>query len=141
MKGSAMAIRYFALAMGIIFLAVGVLGFIPAALTPLGEPLAVETLAGRLLGLFPVNILHSLVHVAFGVWGVIAYRTLAQSLTYAQVVGVAYAVLTVMGLIPGLRTVFGLIPLYGHDIWLHAAIAAAAIYFGFFADRREEVRV
>lgn len=130
-----MAIRYFALVMGIIFLAVGILGFIPAALTPATEPIAVDVLHGLLLGLFPVNVLHSLVHALFGVWGIIAYRTLAQSVTYAQVVGVAYAVLTVMGLIPGLRTVFGLVPLYGHDIWLHAVIAIAALYFGFFADR------
>ena len=135
-----MAIRYFALVLGIIFLAVGVLGFIPAALTPAREPIAVDVLHGLLLGLFPVNVLHSLVHVAFGVWGILAYRALAHAVTYAQVVGGAYAVLAVMGLVPGLRTLFGLVPLYGHDIWLHAAIAVAAIYFGFFADRTEDAR-
>ena len=35
-----------------------------------------------------------------------------------------------MGLIPGLNTVFGLIPLHGHDVWLHLILAAAAGYFG-----------
>lgn len=134
-------IRTFALVMGIVFLAVGVLGFIPALLSPATEPIAVETLYGRLLGLFPVNVLHSLVHALFGVWGLIAYRTLSHSVTYAQVVGVSYAVLTVMGLIPALNTLFGLVPLYGHDIWLHAVIAIAAIYFGFFADRAAPARV
>jgi hypothetical protein len=44
---------------------------------------------------------------------------------------VIFGVLTVMGLIPGLNTVFGLIPLFGHDIWLHALTAIAAAYFGF----------
>jgi hypothetical protein len=44
---------------------------------------------------------------------------------------VVYAVLTVAGLIPGLNTLFGLVPLFGHDIWLHALITIAAAYFGF----------
>ncbi len=132
-----MTTRYFALILGIVFLAVGALGFVPAALTPSDESLAVNVLHGRLLGLFPVNVLHSLVHVLFGVWGIVAYRSLAASVIYAQVVGVSYAVLAVFGLIPGLQTLFGLVPLHGHDVWLHAVIAAAAIYFGFFAQRVE----
>jgi hypothetical protein len=44
---------------------------------------------------------------------------------------VIYAVLVVMGLIPVLNTTFGLIPIYGHDIWLHAVLALIAAYFGF----------
>ena len=138
-----MMIRYFALVMGIVFLAIGVLGFFPAALAPAGagEEIAVDTLYGRLLGIFPVNVLHSLVHALFGVWGILAYRSLAHSVTYSQVVGISYAVLAIMGFIPGLSTLFGLVPLYGNDIWLHAVIAAAAIYFGFFADRTRTAHV
>jgi hypothetical protein len=132
-----MMIRYFALILGVIFLAVGALGFIPAALAPADDSLIVDLLHGRLLGLFPVNILHSLIHILFGVWGVIAFRTLAASVTYAQVVGVSYAVLAVFGLVPGLQTLFGLVPLHGHDVWLHAIIAIPALYFGFFAERAE----
>ena len=30
-----------------------------------------------------------------------------------------------------LWTLFGLAPLYGHDVWLHALIAAVATYYGF----------
>jgi len=41
------------------------------------------------------------------------------------------AVFALMGLIPGLKTAFGLAPLYGHDVWLHALTAIAAAYFGF----------
>ena len=37
-----------------------------------------------------------------------------------------YAVLAVMGLVPALNTVFGFIPIHGHDVWLHAVIALAA---------------
>ena len=47
--------------------------------------------------------------------------------------GIAFpaVLLTVMGLIPGLNTTFGLIPIHGNDVWLHALIAIAAAYFGF----------
>ena len=50
---------------------------------------------------------------------------------YCRFVAVVYALLAVVGLIPQLDTVFGLIPIHGHDVWLHAAIALVAAYFGF----------
>ena len=126
-----MAIRYFAIAYGIVFLLVGIAGFIPGLVT---QPAEVADPAvgghGHLLGLFPVNPLHNLVHLAFGIWGVVAYRSLSASRLYAQAVAVIYAILAVMGFIPALNTMFGLVPLYGHDIWLHAVLAAVAAYFG-----------
>lgn len=45
-----------------------------------------------------------------------------------------------MGLIPGLDTTFGLVPLFGNDVWLHILLAAPAAYFGFVhRDRRAEM--
>ncbi|MFW6093935.1 MAG: DUF4383 domain-containing protein [Pseudomonadota bacterium] len=131
-----MRIRYFALVYGIVFLVVGLAGFVPALVTPMGtgEPtLAVESGAGLLLGLFPVNMLHNLVHIAFGIWGVAVWRSIGPSRTYAQAVAIVYAVFMVMGIFPVLNTTFGLVPLYGHDIWLHALLAGIAAYFGFVA--------
>jgi hypothetical protein len=130
-----MIIRYFALIYGIVFLVVGIAGFVPGLKTPLmpEHGLAVESGAGYLFGLFPVNILHNLVHILFGVWGLVAYRTIANSRIYARSVAIIYAVLAIMGLIPVLNTTFGLIPLFGHDIWLHVLLAAVAAYFGFVA--------
>ena len=128
-----MRTRYFALVYGIVFLAVGIAGFIPGLVTapqPTAD-VAVETGFGRLLGLFPINWLHNLVHIVFGIWGLAAYRTFTQARLYARSVAVIYAVLAIMGLIPVLNTTFGLIPLYGHDIWLHVVLAAIAAYFGF----------
>jgi hypothetical protein len=118
---------------GIVFLVVGAAGFIPGLvtqhdLTP--QPLSADHGAGNLFGLFPVNTLHNLVHLLFGVWGVLAFRSAGASLGYARAVAIVYAVLTVMGLVPALSTAFGLVPLYGHDIWLHAALAVIAAYFG-----------
>lgn len=128
-----MKTRYFALLMGIGFLLIGILGFVPGLLTePTGdERLLVEAGHGLLFGLFPVNVLHNVVHLAFGVWGVVVWRTFGASRVYARSVAIIYAVLAVMGLIPVLRTTFGLIPVHGNDIWLHAVIALVAAYFGY----------
>ena len=137
-----MAIRYFALIYGIVFLVVGLAGFVPGFLTPFepGDPrLAVDASAGLLFGLFPVNALHNLVHVVFGIWGIVAWRSLPRARFYGQAVAVVYAIFTVMGFIPGLNTTFGLVPLHGHDIWLHLLLAAVAAYFGFVAKPEETV--
>lgn len=131
-----MNVRRFALIFGIIYLVVGIAGFIPQLLqAPASNApqLAVDSLHGRLLGLFPVNLLHTLVHVAIGVWGLIAAKSIRAGVTYARSLAIIYGVLAVMGLIPGLQTMFGLAPLHGHDVWLHAGTALIAAYFGFAA--------
>ncbi len=131
-----MAVRYFALIYGIVFLVAGIAGFIPGLVTPMeaGHPdLAVDAGAGRLLGLFPVNVLHNAVHIVFGLWGLFAWRSVSGSLNYAKAVAVIYGLFVIMGLVPVLRTTFGLVPLYGHDIWLHVLLAGVAAYFGFVA--------
>jgi hypothetical protein len=141
-SGETMRTRYFALVYGIVFLLIGIAGFIPGLVRPPAATvdLAVDEGFGRLFGLFPVNWLHNLVHLAFGVWGVIAYRSFSAARLYAQSVAIIYAVLTVMGLIPGLNTLFGLVPLYGHDVWLHALLAIVAAFFGFAPVERVEGR-
>jgi hypothetical protein len=124
--------RTFALIFGIVFLAVGALGFVPGMVeSPTGAHDVTMTQGhGDLLGLFPVNLLHNIVHLLFGVWGLLAYRSYAGARSYFRGVAIIYAVLTVMGLLPTLNTTFGLIPLYGNDVWLHALLALVAAYFG-----------
>ncbi len=127
-----MSTRTFALFFGIAFLAIGVSGFIPGITTdphPGHPPLLVDAGYGQVFGLFPVNILHNIVHVLFGAWGLFAYKSLSASKGYAKGVAIIYAVLTVAGFIPGLSTMFGLVPLFQNDIWLHALLALVAAYF------------
>jgi hypothetical protein len=127
-----MTTQRFALIWGILFLLAGVAGFIPPLLTPPEQPIAMNHMHGLLFGLFPVNVLHSLFHVAFGIWGIIASRSgFRAARLYAQVTAVVYAILVVLGFFPGLNTLFGLLPIHGHDIWLHAVLALPAFYFGF----------
>ena len=129
-----MSIRTFALIYGLVFTAVGIAGFIPGLVTPhdaAQHQLAIEQGAGDLFGLFPVNIVHNVVHLAFGVWGLAVYRNANAALGYARSVAIIYAVFVFMGFIPSLDTLFGLVPLHGNDLWLHALLAALAAYFGF----------
>ena len=135
-------IRTFALVFGIIYVLVGILGFIPALSThPADAPhLSVESGHGYLMGLFPINILHNIVHLIIGVWGIVASRSLGGARLYAQALAIVYGLLAVLGLIPATNTTFGLIPIHGHDIWLHALSALIAAYFGFIARSAEETR-
>ena len=132
--------RRFALIWGILFLVIFAAGVIPGLLQPTapGDPnLAMEQMYGRALGLFPVNLLHDGVHLIFGVWGLLASRSYDGAKSYARITAVIYAVFVIMGLVPGLNTTFGLVPLFSHDVWLHVILAAGAAYFGFIHRDRE----
>ena len=121
-----------ALIFGVVFVLVGLAGFFPSP-PPLGAPpLTIEHGHGLVLGLFPTNTLHNIVHLLFGVLGIAAARgAIMAARDYFRVVAVSYALLVILGLIPATATAFGLLPIWGADVWLHAAIAAAAAYFGF----------
>jgi hypothetical protein len=123
--------RTFALIFGIVFLLAGIAGFIPALLQPpQGGAIAPGVHHQLLLGMFPVNPAHNAVHILFGLWGLAAWRSAGGAVMYARGVAIIYLVLTVCGLIPRLDDLFGLVPLYGNDVWLHLALAIVAAYFG-----------
>jgi hypothetical protein len=129
-----MNIRTATLIYGIVFLLIGIAGFVPGfrQLYDVTSPgLLINAGEGYLFGLFPVNVLHNLVHFLFGVAGLSVFRSLSASRSYLRSVAIIYAIFAVMGLIPVLNTAFGLVPLFGHDIWLHILLAAGAGYFGF----------
>ena len=127
-----MAISTLATVFGVVFLLVGVLGFVAAPPPPDALPLAMNHGHGVLLGLFPVNTLHNIVHLLFGALGLLAARGAVMSARgYFQFLAVAYAALAVLGILPATQTTFGLIPIYGNDVWLHASIAIVAGVVGF----------
>ena len=127
-----MRARYFALIIGIVYLLVGIMGFVPGLLhETVHNGVTVNSFEGDLLGIFPVNLLHNLVHLVIGALGVASYRSFAGSKNYARGLAIFYGLLAIMGLIPGLNTTFGLIPIFGNDVWLHALTALVAAYFGF----------
>jgi hypothetical protein len=127
-----MAIGTLAAVFGVVFLLVGVSGFFAAPPPIDALPLQMDHGHGLALGLFPVNTIHNVVHLLFGVLGLMAAGgILFGARAYFQVLAVSYALLALLGAIPATQTTFGLIPIYGNDVWLHALIAVAAGVIGF----------
>jgi len=112
---------------GVIFILVAVLGFI----SPGGMAMTMDPTTGMVLGVFPVNLLHNIVHLAFGVWGLAGSRSWSGSKSFFTGGGIIYAVLTLAGFLS--PTGFGLVPLGGADIGLHAVLAIAMLGIGFTA--------
>jgi hypothetical protein len=120
----------------ITFLVVGTLGFVPGVtrMHTEHEHLSVHGPGhGMLLGLFHVNLVHNLLHIAFGVAGILCSQSGSAARGYARFVAIAYGLLVILGLISAANTnyLWGLAPIHGHDVWLHALVAAASAYFGF----------
>lgn len=128
-------IRNAARIFGGIYLLVGILGFVPG----LTAPMPGATMGGMslLLGLFPINPLHNIVHIIIGIGGLVVAGNLANARAYFKSLAVVYGLLTILGLIPATSNVFGLVPLGSWDIGLHLITAVAAAYFGWSASESE----
>lgn len=130
--------QYFALTIGIIYVLVGIMGIIPGFVQPPLVPpeaagLSVTTGYGDLLGLFPINFLHNIVHLVVGIAGILASLSLGSARLFSGILALFYGALAIMGLFLPTQSTLGLIPIFGNDVWLHALTAAVAAYFGFIA--------
>ena len=112
---------------GIGFLLVAVAGFVASGMSMDPNPVT----APKVFGLFPVNVIHNLVHAAFGIWGLAASRSFGASKSFATISGVLYLILMGIGFI--FPTGFGLVPLGGNDLWLHLVLGVALLGFGIAA--------
>lgn len=126
----------FAQIFGVVYLLVGILGFIPPLVPGAIQGLlgAFEPFSGFLLGLFAVNWLHNVAHIAIGAAGLASYRSPAGARSYSIAIGVLYLGLFVIGLI--LPFVFGLLPLNGADNLLHLVSGALALAIGLASPTR-----
>jgi hypothetical protein len=120
-------VRRVAMIFGAVFLAVGVLGLV----SPGGMQMGADPPPATVLGLFPVNLAHNIVHLLFGVWGLLASRSFAGAKSYAQIGGVVYLVLAGLAFVS--PTTFGFIPIGGNDIWLHLVLGLVLAGVGFTA--------
>lgn len=132
------AIQKAAMAFGVVFLLVGVAGFIPGVTTDYDSlQWAGPDSEAMLLGIFQVSILHNLVHLAYGIAGVIAARMVRWSRLYLIGGGLVYAVLWVYGLVIDKDTSANFVPLNTADDWLHFVLAVGMVGLGFaLSDRR-----
>jgi Domain of unknown function (DUF4383) len=121
-----------ALTVGIVFVVVGIAGFIPGITSNYDEmEFAGHESMAELLGLFQVSILHNIVHLLFGVAG----RTWASSRWFLIVGGVVYLVLWIFGLIVDDPDDANFVPVNDADDWLHFGLGVGMIGLGLVLTR------
>ena len=142
MSGSAITsrtrhpVQLAAMAVSVIFLLVGILGFIPGVTTNYERlQFAGHESGALLLGVFAVSVLHNLVHLAFGVVGLAMARTATGARTYLLGGGLIYAVLWLYGLLIDHNSGANFVPVNNADNWLHFVLAIAMIGLGVLLGR------
>ena len=122
---------------GIVFLLVGIAGFIPGITTNLYDGLEFAGNDGNaeLLGIFKVSVLHNLVHGLFGIAGLALAKTASGARTFLIGGGAIYIVLWLLGLLGGADW----IPSNSADDWLHLVLGVALIGAGYVLTRDRTV--
>jgi Domain of unknown function (DUF4383) len=120
-----------ALAVGAVFLLVGVLGFVPGIVTNYDElSFAGHTSGALLLGVFQVSVLHNLVHVLFGVAGLALARQARSATLFLIGGGAIYLVLWLYGMVIDHNSSANFVPVNMADDWLHLALGLGMIALG-----------
>lgn len=105
---------------GVVFLAVGVLGFVPG----------ITTDDNLLLGIFQVSALHNAIHILSGIAAIVAAKSEDYAQLYFRIFGAVYAVVAIVGIVQS-DTVLGLIDVNLADNLLHVVLAVAILGIGF----------
>jgi len=126
-----------AMAVGVVFLLVGILGFVPGITTHYSDmKFAGHDSMAKLLGLFMVSVLHNIVHLLFGVAGIAMARQARTAYLYLVGGGVIYLVLWIYGLIIDKNSSANFVPLNTADNWLHFGLGVGMIAIGVLLKRR-----
>lgn len=117
--------RSAALGLGLLFLLVGALGFVP---NPVVSP----------DGLFAVNAAHNLLHLASGLVLIAGALTARGAGAALQIVGWVYIAVALLGFVLGGDMLFGLVRLNAADRWLHVVLAMALVAAAYLLPERAE---
>jgi hypothetical protein len=116
---------------GAVFLVVGIAGFIPGLTTHYDQlTFAGMNSSAMLLGVFMVSVLHNLVHLAFGVVGLVCARTARSARPYLIAGGIVYLVLWLYGLVIDQHSSANFVPINTADNWLHLGLGVVMILLG-----------
>lgn len=131
------AVQNGATAVGWVFLLLGVMGFIPL-FTPgfSGISFAGNDTTAELFGIFEVSVLSNLVHLVFGVVGLIMGWMVGASVRYLLIGGVLFALLGLYGFIVPDASAADFMPTNWTIDWLHLGLGLLMIAFGLFLHRR-----
>lgn len=126
-----------AAAVGVLFLLVGVLGFIPGITTDFDSmTFADHHSEAELLGIFQVSVLHNIVHVLFGVGGLWAATQARLVPMFLLGSAAIYAVLTIYGILVDHDSSANFVPVNSADNWLHLVLTVALAGLGLYVKKR-----
>jgi hypothetical protein len=127
--------QWYCLVFGATLLVAGLLGFAFDSTFDTGSNLN----GSKLIGIFEVNGIHNLVHVASGVLLLALSPKRASAKAGAVAFGVVYLLVTIIGIADG-SDVLGLIPVNSADNVLHIAISSLGIVSGLVSSGDDTAR-
>jgi hypothetical protein len=101
---------------GVVYVLVGLVGFI------------IET---PLFGLFPVSMLHNVVHIVLGAILLYGAMSTSAAIMTTRVIGAILLVLGVLGIFVAEPLGAGVLPIGGNDVWLHLGSGVILLAAGF----------
>ncbi|MFU8852509.1 DUF4383 domain-containing protein [Micromonospora sp. SL1-18] len=121
---------------GVVFLIVGVLGFLPGVTSNFHQLYwAGHESGAKLFGTFQVSVLHNIVHLLSGVAGLAMSRTVPGSRAFLVGGGAIYVVLWLYGLVINRGSAANFIPVNLADNWLHLGLGLGMIALGLLTVR------
>lgn len=115
-----------AVILGIIFVAVGVIGFIP-------NPLVSDN------GIFVTNAIHNIVHILTGGVFLLALKLPGKETLIINAIGGAYVLVSILGFMTSGDYMLGMIHLNTADKFLHVGLAIAILAIGQLSPNPSEV--
>jgi len=113
--------RICAVIFGLVFLVIGVLGFLPR-FAPDGE----------LFGMFKVNTFHNMIHLITGViFLFMAITSGYASRVFFRIFGIIYLIVAILGFFYGERSILGVVSNNMADSWLHLVLSIIMLGIGF----------
>jgi hypothetical protein len=127
----------FATLVGAVFLITGIVGFVPGFTTNVDDiTFAGNDSGAELFDVFQVSVLHNLIHLAFGVLGLWAARTVAASRLYLVGGGLVYLAIALYGALIDKGSDANFVPMDTADDWLHLGLGVGMVLLGVLAGAR-----